>query len=87
MCTIRRETPDDIPVIRQIHTAAFGRLNEADLVDALRRHSALTISLVAIQDGRLVGHIAFSPVTITSSTATMTSETVVPNEGQRSSIS
>src|SRR5690242_13713669 len=68
MCTMRRETPEDIPAIHHIHTAAFGRPNEADLVDALRRNKALTISLVAIQDGRLVGHIAFSPVTITSST-------------------
>jgi putative acetyltransferase len=57
--------------IHHIHTAAFGQVNEADLVDALRRYNALTISLVAIQDGRLVGHIAFSSVTITSSTATI----------------
>ena len=71
MCTIRHETPDDIHVIRHIHTAAFGQLNEADLVDALRRNNALTISLVAVHDGCLVGHIAFSPVTITSSTATI----------------
>jgi putative acetyltransferase len=40
-------------------------------VDALRQHNALTISLIAVQDGRLVGHIAFSPVTITSDTATI----------------
>jgi putative acetyltransferase len=71
MLTLRCETPEDIPAIPHIHTAAFGRPIEADLVDALRRHNALTISLVAVQGGRLVGHIAFSPVTITSSTATM----------------
>jgi putative acetyltransferase len=71
MCTIRRETPEDIPVIHHIHTAAFGRSHEADLVDMLRQHNALTISLVAVQDNHLVGHIAFSPVTITSSTGTM----------------
>jgi putative acetyltransferase len=71
MCTIRRETLGDIPAIHHIHTAAFGRPNEAELVDALRRNNALTISLVAVKDGRLVGHIAFSPVTITSSTGTM----------------
>jgi putative acetyltransferase len=71
MLTLRCETPEDIPAIHHIHTAAFGRLNEADLVDALRQHNALTISLVAVQDGRLVGHIALSPVTITSSTATV----------------
>jgi putative acetyltransferase len=71
MITLRSESPEDIPAIHHIHTAAFERPNEAELVDALRRNKALTISLVAILDGRLVGHIAFSPVTITSSTATM----------------
>jgi putative acetyltransferase len=71
MLTLRGETPEDITAIHHIHTAAFGRPNEAELVDALRRNNALTISLVAVQDGRLVGHIAFSPVTITSSTATI----------------
>ena len=38
-------------------------------MDALRRHGGLTISLVAVKDGRIVGHIAFSPVTVTSDTA------------------
>jgi putative acetyltransferase len=71
MLTLRGETPEDIPAIHHVHTAAFGQPNEADLVDALRWHNALTISLIAILGGRLVGHIAFSPVTITSSTATM----------------
>ena len=71
MLTIRAEIPEDIPSIHLINTAAFGQANEADLVDALRRNNALTISLVAILDGHLVGHIAFSPVTITSSTGTI----------------
>jgi putative acetyltransferase len=71
MLTLRAETPEDIPAIHYIHTLAFGRPNEADLVDALRQHNALTIALVAVQDGHIVGHIAFSPVTITSSTATI----------------
>src|SRR5215813_5599570 len=71
MLTIRAETPKDIPAIYHIHTAAFGRPNEAALVDALRQHNALTLSLVAVQEGHIVGHIAFSPVTITSSTGTM----------------
>jgi putative acetyltransferase len=78
MCTIRAETPDDIPAIHRIHTAAFGRPNEADLVDMLRQHNALTISLVAVQDSHIVGHIAFSPVTITSSTATITALGLAP---------
>jgi putative acetyltransferase len=71
MLTIRGETPEDFSAIHHINTAAFGRPNEAALVDALRQNNALTISLVAVQDGRLVGHVALSPVTITSSTATI----------------
>jgi putative acetyltransferase len=71
LLTLRGETPEDTPAIHHIHTAAFGRPTEADLVDVLRRNNALIISLVAVQDGRLVGHIAFSSVTITLSTATI----------------
>ena len=71
MLTIRAEQPDDLPAIHHIHTAAFGRPNEADLVNALRQHNALTTSLVAVQDGQVVGHIAFSPVTLTSDTITI----------------
>jgi putative acetyltransferase len=68
MCLIRPETLADHAAIRHVHTLAFGQPNEADLVDALRRHQALTLSLVAVQDHHLVGHIAFSPVSIASST-------------------
>jgi putative acetyltransferase len=78
MLTIRAEKPEDIPAIHHINTAAFGQANEADLVDALRRNNALTISLVAVKDSRLVGHIAFSPVTITSSTATIAALGLAP---------
>ena len=71
MLTIRAEKSNDYAAIRQVHTLAFGQPNEADLVDALRHHAALTISLVALQDGRIVGHMACSPVTITSDTGTI----------------
>jgi putative acetyltransferase len=70
MCLIRPENPTDHASIRHVNTLAFGQPNEADLVDALRRHQALTLSLVAVQDHRLVGHIAFSPVSIVSATTT-----------------
>jgi len=68
MRLIRPEQPADHAAIRHVHTLAFGQPNEADLVDALRRHQALTISLVAEQDNHIVGHIAFSPVSIASAT-------------------
>jgi putative acetyltransferase len=69
--TIRPEYPHDILAIRQVHSDAFGRPHEANLVEALRRANALTISLVAVQNDHLRGHIVFSPVTITSDTATI----------------
>jgi putative acetyltransferase len=65
MLTIRREKSSDIPAIHAVNAAAFGRPQEADLVDALRRDCAGLLSLVALQDGVLVGHILFSPVTVT----------------------
>ncbi|MEV2278177.1 N-acetyltransferase [Nocardiopsis sp. NPDC049922] len=58
--TTRAETRADIPAIREINRAAFGRDEEADLVDALRADASAWIdglSLVsADEDGRVVGH-------------------------------
>jgi putative acetyltransferase len=62
--TIRPEKSEDIPAIRIVNERAFGGAAEADLVDALRRNGKATISLVAEDDGRVVGHILFSPVTV-----------------------
>jgi putative acetyltransferase len=70
MSTIRAEKAEDHAAIHAVHTAAFGQPNEADLVDALRRAEALTIAFVAVRHACIVGHIAFSPVTVTSSTTT-----------------
>lgn len=64
MATIRPERPPDRSAIRAVNWRAFGRPDEADLVDALRAARALTLSLVATVGGALVGHIAFSPVTV-----------------------
>ena len=71
MLTIQPEKPGDAAAFHQVHILAFGQPKEADLVDALRRHGGMIISLVAVQDGRIVGHIAFSPVSITSDTGTI----------------
>lgn len=65
---IRPETPADIPAIFALTKEAFATLEisshtEQFIVDALRAAGALTLSLVAEQDGRVIGHIAFSPVT------------------------
>ncbi len=62
--TIRHETAADIAGIREVVRGAFGRPGEADLVDALRRADRLTVSAVTDLGGRIVGHVAFSPITI-----------------------
>jgi len=64
MIVIRPEQPEDNAVIRQINEQAFGQRAEANLVDALRRNEKVTLSLVADDNGRVVGHILFSPVVI-----------------------
>ena len=66
MISIRREQPDDIPAVRLINELAFESPAEADLVDKLRLACPDALSLVAEDDGRLVGHILFTPTLIES---------------------
>ena len=66
---IRNETTSDIEVISQVTIAAFqnhpiSNHTEQFIINALRDANALTISLVAEVGEQVVGHIAFSPVTI-----------------------
>lgn len=66
---IRDEQPGDADGVRSLTTEAFAPMpfssgTEAAIVDALRAAGALTVSLVAVEDGAIVGHVAFSPVTI-----------------------
>ncbi|KAF7964031.1 GCN5 family acetyltransferase [Cupriavidus sp. UYMU48A] len=68
--TIRAETPEDADAIAQLTEAAFldalhSGHTEAFIVAALRRAGQLTISLVAQEQATtLLGHIAFSPVSV-----------------------
>jgi len=61
---IREETPDDVESIRQVNRAAFGAEAEAHLVDRLRSEGLVITSLVAVEDGRIVGHILFSELPV-----------------------
>jgi len=70
---LRRETVADIEAITEVTIAAFKNLpisnqTEQFIVKTLRDAEALTLSVVAEMDGRIVGHIAFSPVTISDGT-------------------
>ncbi len=51
-------------MIHQVVARAFGQPAEAELVDLLRRNGKATISFVAEDNGRIIGHILFSPATI-----------------------
>ncbi len=70
---IRKETTADIQAITEVTLAAFKTLaisnhTEQFIIHALRAADALTVSLVAEIDGQVVGHIAFSPITISDGT-------------------
>jgi len=60
--TVRPETVGDRQAVFAVNAAAFETPSEADLVEALRASEQPTVSLVAELDGRIVGHILFSPV-------------------------
>jgi len=70
---IRDETEYDADVITEVTAAAFESMEisnhtEQFIIEALRSAKALTLSLVAEVDGRVVGHIAFSPIAISDGT-------------------
>ena len=70
---IRSETYADANAITKVTVAAFKTLEisnhtEQFIIAALRAAKALTLSLIAEVDGRVIGHIAFSPVTISDGT-------------------
>ena len=61
---IRPEAPQDQSAVFRVNEMAFGRPDEARLVDALRPAARPFLSLVAVEDEQAVGHILFPPVTI-----------------------
>ena len=73
---IRRETPEDRAAVHAVHADAFRRAPEdpepveARLVDDLRADGDLigALSLVAIRDGEVVGHVCGSPARLGTDT-------------------
>jgi predicted N-acetyltransferase YhbS len=66
---IREERPGDVETIAGVIERAFAAAEhrdgtEAQIVERLRAAGALALSLVAERDGAVVGHAAFSPVTV-----------------------
>ncbi|WP_333974940.1 N-acetyltransferase [Burkholderia cepacia] len=67
--TLRDERASEADAIGRVIVAAFagepeGGQFERRIVDTLRADGALSVSLIAERDGRLIGHVAFSPVSI-----------------------
>ena len=64
MVTIRQEQERDIEAVRNLNRIAFDGPAEAQVVDKLREVCDDLISIVAVEDDEVVGHILFSSVTI-----------------------
>ena len=70
--TLRSESPADIASIHALTRAAFldaphAAHTEHFIVDGLREAGALTLSLVAVEDDLVIGHVAVSPITVSGS--------------------
>jgi len=61
---IRDEQPGDVGAVWEVNRQAFDQEQEGRIIDALREHGGALLSLVAIADGAVVGHIMFSPLTV-----------------------
>ena len=78
MLTTRPEAPSDHEAIARVIRDAFGGEDEVRLVDNLRDSGHLLLSMVAEEDGAIVGHIAYSPMTVDSDTASYNAICLAP---------
>jgi putative acetyltransferase len=75
---IRAEQPSDFVQVRDVNERAFGRKDEADLVNALREDPLRIASIVAVAAERVVGHAMFSRVWIDDASGTVTIASLAP---------
>ena len=78
MIEIRDEQLDDVDAVREVYRQAFNQEQEGRIVDALRERGVTLLSLVAVTDGVVVGHIMFSPMTIESEAGTWDAVCLAP---------
>lgn len=78
MINVRAETIADYGAVRRINEEAFGQPTEAKLIATLRERAHPHISLVALIDQKVVGHIFFSPVSIQSESSVSTAMGLAP---------
>jgi putative acetyltransferase len=75
---VRSEKPEERGEIRVINEAAFGGLDEADLVDRLRHEGVVLASLVAELENKIVGHILFCRMSIDTTTGPVPAVALAP---------
>jgi putative acetyltransferase len=74
---IRQERSGDRSYIRKVNETAFGRPDEADLIDGLHTEGALLLSLVAEFD-EIIGHILFSRMTVETEHGSLEAVSLAP---------
>ncbi len=72
------EDREEQQAIHSVNEAAFGRRDEADLVDALRTEGVVLAALVAVLDERIVGHILFSRMSIETTDGSVPAAALAP---------
>jgi putative acetyltransferase len=75
---IREELARDCVEIRRVNEAAFGRADEANLIEKLREPGDVLLSLVAEVDGEIVGHILFSRMTVETERGSIAAVALAP---------
>lgn len=75
---IRPETDKERKTVGNVNRAAFETEDEANLVDALRGGGYVEVSLIAEEDGEIVGHILFSRITIDTNVGTVDALSLAP---------
>jgi putative acetyltransferase len=78
--TVRPEQPADYAAIADVSRAAFRQDNEARLIAALRKSAGFDpeLSLVAVRDDVIVGHILFSRILIESESSEVPALALAP---------
>jgi putative acetyltransferase len=87
MLEIREEQAGDVASVHELNALAFPTEAEANLVDVLREAARPVISLIAVEDDALVGHIMFTPVEFSGDSSLkimgLAPMAVVPGEQRR----
>lgn len=83
MTVIRNEEPGHGAAVRAIVEAAFVRTAEADLVEQLHADGDVAISLVAMEEDEIIGHVVFSRMTAPFRAIGLAPISVAPSEQGR----